>query len=204
MVSMFNGLLFSCSPMALVMSERSLRLKLGAGESLPGNVCWRIDDGFLRLARWSGQSDELLTLGIWGPGDLVVPALIGVESVELLSLSPVEVEEVVPTSEQQQQFLLDHLHHTSTLLMLSRVRPAETRLFQLLLWLGQRFGRVNSRGVSLSFDEMNLTHRHLADIAGTTRVTVTKALTRFRQEGSLLKEGTDELLLPSRFTGEGV
>ena len=51
---------------------------------------------------------------------------------------------------------------------------------------------------------MNLTHRHLADIAGTTRVTVTKALTRFRQEGSLLKEGTDELLLPSRFTGEGV
>ena len=80
-VSMFNGLLFSCSPMALVMSDRSLRLKLGAGESLPGNVCWRIDDGFLRLARWSGQSDEPLTLGIWGPGDLVVPALIGVESV---------------------------------------------------------------------------------------------------------------------------
>ncbi len=187
--------------MALVMSDRSLRLKLGAGESLPRNVCWRIDDGFLRLVRWSNQSDEPLTLGIWGPGDLVVPALIGLEPVELLSLSPVEVAEVVPTAEQQQQFLLDHLHHTSTLLMLSRVRPAETRLFQLLLWLGERFGRVNSRGVSLSFDEMNLTHRHLADIAGTTRVTVTKALTRFRQEGSLLKEGADELLRPSHFTG---
>ena len=187
--------------MALLMSNRSLWLKLGAGESLPRTVCWRIDDGYLRLARWNHQSDEPLTLGIWGPGDLVVPALIALESVELLSLSPVEVEEVVPTPEQQQQFLLDHLHHTSTLLMLSRVRPAETRLFQLLLWLGERFGRVNSRGVSLSFDEMSLTHRHLADIAGTTRVTVTKALTRFRQEGSLLKEGADELLLPSRFTG---
>ena len=183
------------------MSDRLLRLKLGAGESLPRNVCWRIEDGFLRVASWSDHSRDLFTLGIWGPGDLVVPALIGIEPVELLSLSPVEVEEVVPAPEQQQQFLLDHLRHTSSLLILSRVRPAETRLFQLLLWLGERFGRVNSRGVSLSFDEMNLTHRHLADIAGMTRVTVTKALTRFRQEGSLLKEGADELLLPGRFTG---
>lgn len=80
--------------------------------------------------------------------------------------------------------------------MLSRIRRAEVRLFQLLLWLGERFGRVSSRGVSLSFDEMNLTHRHLAELAGTTRVTVTKALARFRQEGSLIKEGTDELLRP--------
>jgi hypothetical protein len=187
--------------MALVMSDRSLRLHLRAGESLPCNVSWLIDDGFLRVVSWSDQSEDLLTLGLWGPGDLVIPALIGIEPLQLMSLSAVQVEEVSPTSQQQQQFLLDHLHHTSTLLLLSRVRPAETRLFRLLLWLGERFGRVNSRGVSLSFDEMNLTHRHLADIAGTTRVTVTKALTRFRQEGSLLKEGADELLLPSRFIG---
>lgn len=187
--------------MALVMTDRSLRLHLRAGESLPRNVAWRIDDGFLRVTSRRERSAEPLTLGIWGPGDLVVPALIGLEPLELLSLSAVDVEEVVPSVEQQQQFLLDHLHHTSTLLMLSRVRPAETRLFQLLLWLGQRFGRVNSRGVSLSLDGMNLTHRHLADIAGTTRVTVTKALTRFRQEGCLVKEGADDLLRPDRFSG---
>ena len=183
------------------MSDRLLRLQLGAGESLPRNVCWRIEDGFLRVASWTDHSRDLFTLGIWGPGDLVVPTLIGIEPVELLSLSAVQVEEVSPTPEQQQRFLSDHLHHTSTLLLLSRVRPAETRLFRLLLWLGQRFGRVSSRGVSLSFDEMNLTHRHLADMAGMTRVTVTKALTRFRQEGSLLKEGGDELMRPACFTG---
>ena len=103
-----------------------------------------------------------------------------------MSLSAVQGEKVSPTSQQQQQFLLDHLHHTSSL---------------LLLWLGQRFGRVSSRGVSLSFDGMNLTHRHLADIAGTTGETFTKALTRFRQEGALVKEGCDELLRPDCFTG---
>ena len=182
------------------MSDRSLRLTLRAGESLPCNVCWHIDDGFLRVASWSDQADERHTLGIWGPGDLVIPALISVEPLELLSLSAVQVEEADPTPEQAQQFLVDHVHHTSTLLLLSRVRRAENRLFQLLLWLGERFGRVSSRGVSLSFDDMNLTHRHLAELSGTTRVTVTKALARFRQEGSLIKEGADELLRPEFFT----
>ncbi len=51
------------------------------------------------------------------------------------------------------------------LMLLSRVRRAEDRLFQLLLWLGQRFGRVSSRGVSISFEDMTLTHRQLAEIS---------------------------------------
>jgi CRP-like cAMP-binding protein len=41
---------------------------------------------------------------------------------------------------------------------------------------------------------MNLTHRNLADMTGMTRVTITKALIRFRQEGRLFKQGNDELL----------
>lgn len=180
--------------MLSLMSDRSLRLSLGSGESLPCNVAWRVDDGYLRVVSWGEQADPL-TLGIWGPGDLVIPALIGVERIELLSLSSVQVDEALPTIDEQQCFLVDQLRQTSSLLQLSRVRPAETRLLQLLLWLGQRFGRVSSRGVSLSFDNMNLTHRQLAEISGTTRVTVTKALSRFRQEGHLLKDGPDALLL---------
>ena len=84
---------------------------------------------------------------------------------------------------------------TSTLLRLSRCRPAESRMFQLLLWIGERFGRVSSRGVSLSFEDMNLTHKQLAEISGLTRVTVTKAMSHFRQEGFLVKDGPDDLLL---------
>ena len=179
--------------MVTVMSERRLRLNLSAGESLPCNVCWRIDEGYLRLSSWTDQA-EMLALGIWGPGDLVIPELIGVKPIELLSLSPVLVEETHPSAEQKQEFLLHQLRQTSRLLLLSRMRPVETRLYHFLLWLGERFGRVNSRGVSLSLDDMNLTHRQLAEIVGTTRVTVTKALTRFRQEGQLVKEGADDLL----------
>lgn len=42
---------------------------------------------------------------------------------------------------------------------------------------------------------MNLTHRHLAQISGMTRVRVTKSLSAFRQEGRLTKLGNDELLV---------
>lgn len=36
---------------------------------------------------------------------------------------------------------------------------------------------------------LHLSHRHLAEISGLTRVTVTEALSHFRQEGYLLKDG---------------
>ena len=45
---------------------------------------------------------------------------------------------------------------------------------------------------------MNLTHRRLAELAGMTRVTVTKTLSRLRQEQILISDGTDELLRPER------
>jgi len=106
------------------------------------------------------------------------------------------VQEVDPSPAEREQFLLNQGLQSATLLRLSRTRPAELRLFQLLLWIGERFGRVSQRGVSLSFEDLNLTHRHLAEISGLTRVTVTKALSHFRQEGYLLKQGSDELLLP--------
>jgi hypothetical protein len=177
-----------------VMTARELHLNLQAAAAVPCNLNWRIEDGYLRVACWSEQG-ELCTFGLWGPGDLVIPSLITVAPLQLLALSSARVEEADPSPAEREAFLLDQSLQTATLLRLSRTRPAESRLFQLLLWIGERFGRVSSRGVSLSFDDMNLTHRHLAEISGLTRVTVTKAISRFRHEGYLCKEGSDELLL---------
>ncbi len=74
----------------------------------------------------------------------------------------------------------------------------ETRLFRLLAWLCQRYGRVSRRRVSLSFQERNLTHRQQAEIAGMTRVTVTQALSHYGQAEMMVRAGNDELLM-----GEG-
>jgi hypothetical protein len=197
MTPFWDGLDLSISAfpaMPPAMTARDLQLSLQAAAAVPSNLNWRVEDGYLRVASWSDQG-EACTFSLWGPGDLVIPSLIAVAPLQLLALSSARVEEAIPSPQEREAFLLDQSLQSSTLLRLSRIRPAESRLFQLLLWIGERFGRVSSRGVSLSFEDMNLTHRHLAEISGLTRVTITKALSHFRTEGYLCKEGSDELLL---------
>ncbi len=176
------------------MNSRDLQLTLQPAASLPCNLCWHVEEGYVRVASWN-EVGELCTLGLWGPGDLVIPSLITVSPLQLLALSAVQVEAVSPTQRERERFLVQQCQQTSTLLRRIRTRPVELRLFQLLLWLGERFGRVSRRGVSLCFEDMNLTHRHLAEIAGMTRVTVTKSISHFRDQGYLIKEGSDELLV---------
>ncbi|MEO1003334.1 MAG: helix-turn-helix domain-containing protein [Cyanobacteria bacterium J06638_7] len=126
---------------------------------------------------------------------MVIPALIGLSSLELRTLSAVVVEEDEPTGEMEREFLEDQLRQAAILLLLSRVRPAESRLLQLLDWFGTRFGTMTSQGVMLTFGKKTLTHQQLADIAGMTRVTVTKALTHYRQSGVIVGQGGGSLLL---------
>lgn len=180
-----------------VMSDERLRLSLGADAVLPSQCCWLINSGYLRMVSLT-EAGEPLALGMWGPGDIVVPTALGTPYQELLALSAIRVDQCDPTPEEHQQFVLDHLRQISTLLVLSRVRPVEERLLRVLIWLGERFGRVNSLGVSLSLAEMNLTHRNLAELAGSTRVTVTKSLTRFKQEGLIIVSNQDDVLIPHK------
>ena len=48
--------------MVLSMSRRCLRLTLHADEALPTNLCWRVESGYVWLARWNAEADPL-TLG---------------------------------------------------------------------------------------------------------------------------------------------
>jgi hypothetical protein len=180
--------------MAISISHRRLRLSLRAGEALPNNLSWRIQKGYVWLASW-GAGGEPLTLSVWGPGELVIPELITLSGVEVRSLSPVMVEEEETSVAMEREFLENQLHQVSVLLSLSRARPAESRLLQLLDWLASRFGTMTSQGVLLSFGEKALTHQQLADIAGLTRVTVTKALSYFRKSGMITAQSGGSLLL---------
>jgi CRP-like cAMP-binding protein len=181
--------------MHTVMTSRQLELSLHPGSTVPCNLSWQIEHGYLQVASW-GDQGESFTLGLWGPGDLVIPALMAFSPLQLLALSTARIHEASPNAQEREEFLVRQSQQVSTLLKLSRTRPAEARLFQLLTWMGQRFGRVSRRGVSLCFEEMNLTHRNLAEISGLTRVTVTKAISHFRQAGALVREGDDDWLLP--------
>jgi len=181
--------------MTITMSARPLRLTLRADDHLPADMSWRIDDGYIRANTWN-EEGESITLGIWGPGELITPTGCGLMPYELISLTRVVVVECDPGESEILDFMRDLITQTAHLLKIHRVRPADARLLHLLHWIGARFGRVSSSGTTLSLEDMNLTHRHLADIAGMTRVTVTKSLTRFRSKGQVVKVSEADLLVP--------
>lgn len=175
------------------MPERGLQLALEAGQSLPVHVCWRVNDGYLRATGWTDQA-EIFTLGIWGPGEIVMPELLSQQPVELRALSPARVLEWSPDPAEHHCCSTTHIQQIGMLLQLTRIRPAEARLFNLLIWLGERFGTSTEHGRSVPLQAMNLTHRQLAEMASVSRVTVTKALGHFRQQGWLLRVGELEVL----------
>jgi CRP-like cAMP-binding protein len=175
--------------------HRLLRLSLRSDELVPESISWRIESGYVRANTWNEEGDSI-TLGLWGPGELIIPTGCELTPHELITLSRVVVEEREPTEREVEAFLKQQIVQTTTLLQINRQRPAEARLFHLLRWIAKRYGRQSSPGASIPFEEMNLTHRHLAEISGMTRVTVTKAISRFRSQGVLVRANQQEWLVP--------
>jgi hypothetical protein len=178
-----------------LMAEAKIRLELGPKSIVPDQCSWHIEHGYIRMASLTEAGDYAL-LGLWGPGDLLIPTSLGIAHQEWLAMSDVKISQCEPSADEREDFILDQLRQTSTMLLLHRVRPVEERLLQLLIWLGEKFGRINSFGISLSTQDLNLTHRNLAELAGTTRVTVTKTLARYRLEGQLQSTEHNDLLIP--------
>lgn len=176
------------------MPDRVLRLSLRSDDLLPESISWRIESGYVRANTWNEEGDSI-TLGLWGPGELITSTGCELTPYELVSLSRVVVEECDPSEAEVGAFLKQQLLQTITLLQISRQRPAEVRLFHLLRWISERYGRMSSAGASIPFEDMNLTHRHLAEISGMTRVTVTKAISRFRSQGLLVRVDCEERLV---------
>ncbi len=126
-----------------------------------------------------------------------MPELLTQQPVELRALSMAKVHEWSPDPAEYQRCSTLQIQQIGMFLQLSRIRPAEARLFHLLIWLGERFGASSEYGHSVPLEAMNLTHRQLAEMASLSRVTVTKALGQFRQQGWLQRFGELEVLTHS-------
>ncbi|MFN9637577.1 MAG: Crp/Fnr family transcriptional regulator [Synechococcaceae cyanobacterium] len=177
--------------------KRPLQLTLLPQDVLPDGMSWRLQEGYVRSATWD-QEGEAITLGLWGPGDVITSVDAVVQPLELQCLTTVVVEHVELDASEQLQHLQRERRMLAELFAIQRIRSGDRRLLTLLQWIGQSHGQVNSHGCRLSLSELNLTHRALADLCGLTRVTVTKLLSRFRAEGRLVAIGESDLLIPSQ------
>jgi CRP-like cAMP-binding protein len=154
--------------------------------SLESNLLWRLEYGFIRSVIWN-YDGQAATLGIWGPGDTIGRILSQTEDCDLECLAPVLMNGLpLPriSSDELQKATMSHLKQSQILLKILHCRPMPLRFLKLLIWLAHRFGHPVDQGWLL---DLRLTHQTLAEIIGTTRVTVTRMLGVFEREGRIKK-----------------
>jgi CRP-like cAMP-binding protein len=148
------------------------------------DILWRIERGAVRTVTWSEQG-TLITLGYWGTGDIVGQPLSRVIPYQIECLTSVETSIVLPHLwHQMVDTMLLNIQQSEELLSIVHRKPVSLRLWQFLIWLGQKFGRDVDRGRLI---DIGVTHQELAEVINTTRVSVTRMLQQFEEAGMLIK-----------------
>lgn len=90
--------------------------------------------------------------------------------------------------------MLSHIQQTEELLGILQQKPVSQRLWQFLVWLGQKFGRDVDQGRLI---DLLLTHQELASAISVTRVSVTRMIQQFESEEMLLRHQRQFILRPA-------
>jgi len=148
------------------------------------DILWRIERGVVRTGTWSEQG-TLITLGYWGAGDVVGHALTRVIPYQIECLTSVETS-ILPSElwYETVDAMLLHIQQSEELLSIVHRKPVSLRLWQFLLWLSNKFGRDVDQGRLI---DLGVTHQEIAEVINTTRVSVTRMLQQFEEEGILLR-----------------
>lgn len=165
------------------------RLPIRAGHTmlldetlLEHDSCLSIHSGLVRVAMSRPELEALvaptITLGFLQTGDHLSLDLLRSVRLHVQALTPSLLEShgspIPPIGASSLQ------EWTVALLMLRHLAEAEQRLLALLRLLVRRLGRRGPGGYELP---LRLTHADLAELSGQNRVTVTRQLSRWREQG---------------------
>lgn len=148
------------------------------------NSLWLIKKGIVKTLTWN-ETGKTITLGYWGEGDVV--------GLPLSKANPYEAEclkivEAICIPWEQCSYLFREIsccvQQTDELLRIVRIEKMYQRLTKLLVWLAQKFGTQVLQGVLIN---LRLTHQELADMIGSTRVTVTRLLNQLEKEEIIVR-----------------
>ncbi|MBF2065870.1 MAG: Crp/Fnr family transcriptional regulator [Calothrix sp. C42_A2020_038] len=141
---------------------------------------WQIQSGSVRTMTYLDDG-TIVTLGIWGAGDIVGGALSAIEPHIIECLSAVEVI-AMPLDRQNKmvEAFAAHVEQAEELMVIRSYRTVDSMLLKLLGWLSKRFGRTVENGQLI---DLRLTNQDVAEILCSTRVTVSRVLTQFEEQG---------------------
>lgn len=148
------------------------------------DVLWRIERGAVRTLTWSEQG-TLITLGYWGTGDIVGQPMSRIKPYQIECLTSVEMSILSPGLwVQALDSMLLHIQQAEEILSIVHRKPVSLRLWQFLVWLSHKFGRDVDQGRLI---DLGITHQELAEVINTTRVSVTRMLQQFEEEGMVMR-----------------
>lgn len=172
-------------------SERYLTPYISkSGISLQSDAIGIVCRGVIQLTTLQPNGNEVL-LGLIGPSmplgmpmtDMNPYQATALTDVDVLWLSLAEIESSPKLAAGLFRHMTLRVRQAETWLALSGMRPVSERLRHLLTLLAQQLGQVH--GESSIRLTVRLTHEQLANAIGTTRVTVTRLLNTFCDEGWL-------------------
>ena len=143
------------------------------------NIFWQIDSGMVRTITVD-RNGTATTLGLWSVGDVVGYPLAGIDDYQIECLSDVQLHRIqIDDCFVYNQLLLSHLHQSQVLLGIGH-GSIEDRLKKFLTFLAKKFGQSTDSGYYILH---SLTHQDVAEVIDSTRVTVTRTLGQFEQQG---------------------
>ncbi len=166
----------------------------GCKEIIPleSNFFWLLKQGVVKTFTWN-EEGSIVTLGYWGTEDVVGQPLSLVYPYQIECLTMVKAACIpVHQSYRLSDSIRRHIQQTEELLYIVRSERMYQRLSRILVWLAQKFGKEIGAGQLI---DLRLTHQDLAEIIGTTRVTVTKLINQLEQEGIISRPERNTIVL---------
>ncbi|MFB2968946.1 PAS domain S-box protein [Aerosakkonema sp. BLCC-F183] len=172
------------------------------GEVIPLNsqIIWLVCHGLVKLTTLSETGQEVL-VGLAGEEMPFGSSLTSLQAYQAIALSK-EVRLVsvslteIAASPKLAQTLFSKINHrlrqTESLLAISGQRRVKDRLYYFLLLLKQEFGEAVPEGTRL---RVRLTHEDFANACCTTRVTITRLLSRLQQQNTILFDSKSHIII---------
>jgi CRP-like cAMP-binding protein len=153
---------------------------------------WKIESGVVKITTYS-EDGNLIVLGLWGDGDIVSKNFGKVEPYYITCVTKVTAN-IIPFDDPSEltQVILSHLEQMQELTLIRSYKRVDLMLVKLLQWLGKKFGKKTNDG---NLIDLRLTHQDIADILGSTRVTITKFLNHIEKQGFIQRLSSKKILL---------
>lgn len=161
------------------------------GEEIPlvSQGVWQVCRGIVQLSTlcqngeevWLGWAEPSTFFGQWF-SLLKIYQATALTDVQLTWFSLTEINASPRLAQIILPQVVRRMRQTEALLAIAGQRRVEDRLQYLLLLMKREIGQPVEEGTRLS---VRLTHQNLANAIGTTRVTVTRLLSKLRSEGAI-------------------